>query len=90
MKQVILLSEPKLPSMRPLEAYANQVVGVCIGINGVETFKGLTDKIIKSGYVTTRVNIPQQNISEGILTLQIIPGKVANVKLQKVATLILH
>ncbi|MBP1428978.1 ShlB/FhaC/HecB family hemolysin secretion/activation protein, partial [Providencia rettgeri] len=82
MKQVILLSEPKLPSMRPLEAYANQVVGVCIGINGVETLaKGLQDKIIKSGYVTTRVNIPEQNISEGILTLQIIPGKVANVKL---------
>ncbi|MEX6398524.1 POTRA domain-containing protein [Providencia hangzhouensis] len=47
--------------MRPLEAYANQVVGVCIGINGVETLaKGLQDKIIKSGYVTTRVNIPEQ------------------------------
>ncbi|MBQ0329889.1 ShlB/FhaC/HecB family hemolysin secretion/activation protein, partial [Providencia rettgeri] len=82
MKKVILISEPKLPSMRPLEAYANQVMGICIGINGVETLaKGLQDKIIKSGYVTTRVNIPEQNISDGILTLQIIPGKVANVKL---------
>ena len=84
MKKVILVSEPKLPSMRPLEAYANQVVGVCIGIKGVETLaKGLQDNIIKSGYVTTRVNIPEQNISEGILTLEIIPGKVANVKLSE-------
>lgn len=84
MKKVILVSEPKLPSMRPLETYANQVVGVCIGIKGVETLaKGLQDNIIKSGYVTTRVNIPEQNISEGILTLEIIPGKVANVKLSE-------
>ncbi|APC12019.1 MULTISPECIES: ShlB/FhaC/HecB family hemolysin secretion/activation protein [Providencia] len=84
MKQVILLSEPKLPSMRPLETYANQVVGICLGINGVETLaKGLQDKIIRSGYVTTRVTIPEQNISNGTLTLQIIPGKVSNVQLAK-------
>ncbi|MGO2304538.1 MAG: ShlB/FhaC/HecB family hemolysin secretion/activation protein [Providencia sp.] len=81
-KQVTLIIEPKLPSMRPLQMYANQVIGHCIGINGVQTLaKGLQDKIIKTGYITTRVTIPEQNIGDGNLILQIIPGKVANIKL---------
>ncbi|MGO2333934.1 ShlB/FhaC/HecB family hemolysin secretion/activation protein [Providencia sp.] len=81
-KQVTLIIEPKLPSIRPLQMYANQVIGHCIGINGVQTLaKGLQDKIIKTGYITTRVTIPEQNIGDGNLILQIIPGKVANIKL---------
>lgn len=81
-KSVYLESKIKIANMRSFQHYTDQAVGQCIGIYGVERLaKGLQDKIIKVGYVTTRVDIPEQNISTGILRLKIIPGTVDNIKL---------
>lgn len=81
-KSIHLDAERKIANMRLLQQYVDQAVGQCLGIYGMETLaKGLQDKIIKIGYVTTRVNIPEQNISKGLLKLKIIPGTVDNIKL---------
>ncbi|MDV5225932.1 ShlB/FhaC/HecB family hemolysin secretion/activation protein [Providencia rettgeri] len=81
-KSIHLDTERKIANMRLLQQYVDQAVGQCLGIYGMETLaKGLQDKIIKIGYVTTRVNIPEQNISKGLLKLKIIPGTVDNIKL---------
>lgn len=81
-KLIRLESERKMTNMLSLQRYVDQAVGQCIGVYGVETLaKGLQDKIIKIGYVTTRVDIPEQNISKGLLKLKIIPGTVDNIKL---------
>ncbi|MEQ4672268.1 ShlB/FhaC/HecB family hemolysin secretion/activation protein [Providencia manganoxydans] len=81
-KSIHLDTERKIANMRLLQQYVDQAVGQCLGIYGMETLaKGLQDKIIKIGYVTTRINIPEQNISKGLLKLKIIPGTVDNIKL---------
>lgn len=81
-KSIHLDTERKIANMRLLQQYVDQAVGQCLGIYGMETLaKGLQDKIIKIGYVTTRVNISEQNISKGLLKLKIILGTVDNIKL---------
>jgi len=51
-----------------------------IGKEGINILvKQASNAIIAKGYVTTRVTIPEQDISKGVLTLQLIPGFVENI-----------
>ena len=51
-----------------------------IGKEGINVIvKQASNAIIAKGYVTTRVTIPEQDISKGVLTLQLIPGFVENI-----------
>lgn len=56
--------------------------GQKIGWQGITIIvKSLTNALIDHGYVTTRVLIPQQDISSGVLTLQIVPGMIKDIRL---------
>ncbi|WP_434133314.1 ShlB/FhaC/HecB family hemolysin secretion/activation protein [Sporomusa sphaeroides] len=56
--------------------------GQKIGWQGINLIvKTLTNAFIDRGYVTTRVLIPQQDISSGVLTLQIVPGTIKDIQL---------
>ncbi|WP_434777968.1 ShlB/FhaC/HecB family hemolysin secretion/activation protein [Neisseria sp. Ec49-e6-T10] len=56
------------------------VVGRCLGALGVEKLASdLQDHVIKSGFVTTRVAIPNQDLSSHKLLLSIEPGKIERV-----------
>ncbi|WP_093793564.1 ShlB/FhaC/HecB family hemolysin secretion/activation protein [Sporomusa acidovorans] len=56
--------------------------GQKIGWQGINIIvKNLTNAFIDRGYVTTRVLIPQQDISSGVLTLQVVPGTIKDFKL---------
>ncbi|SMD05084.1 ShlB/FhaC/HecB family hemolysin secretion/activation protein [Sporomusa malonica] len=60
----------------------NKYYGQKIGWQGINLIvKMLTNAFIDRGYVTTRVLIPQQNISTGVLTLQVVPGTIKDIKL---------
>ncbi|WP_420886973.1 ShlB/FhaC/HecB family hemolysin secretion/activation protein [Burkholderia metallica] len=60
-----------------LEHYAGQ----CIGKQGLDILvKGLSQAILARGYVTTRVLLPEQDLSTGILKLSLIPGVIRHVR----------
>ncbi|MBY8609075.1 ShlB/FhaC/HecB family hemolysin secretion/activation protein [Burkholderia arboris] len=60
-----------------LEHYAGQ----CIGKQGLDILvKGLSQAILARGYVTTRVLLPEQDLSTGILKFSLIPGVVRRVR----------
>ena len=41
---------------------------------------GLNDELMKRGYVTSRILIPEQNLSGGILHLILVPGRLGHVR----------
>ena len=55
--------------------------GQCVGKSGIDTLtKGLQQAILSNGYVTTRVLIPQQDLSKRTLTFALVPGIVRAVR----------
>ncbi|SFN24279.1 Hemolysin activation/secretion protein [Izhakiella capsodis] len=57
-----------------------EVIGRCVGNIGVTKIAtALQDYYINAGYITTRVELPSQNISSGTLTLIVEPGKIEKV-----------
>jgi hemolysin activation/secretion protein len=62
-------------------SYLAHYTGRCIGREGINLIvKRLTGRIIERGYVTTRVGIPEQDISAGTLKLILVPGVIRNIR----------
>lgn len=58
-----------------------------IGVQGINIVaKVLSDHIIAEGYVTTRVVVPEQDLSSGLLRLKIIPGYIQDIRFEKTET----
>ena len=57
-----------------------EMSGRCLGGMGIEKFAvALQDYFISSGFMTTRVEIPQQNLTTHQLLLKIVPGRIENI-----------
>ncbi|HDR9188179.1 membrane protein [Burkholderia vietnamiensis] len=74
-------------SALPMDRFAfahdwlNHYAGQCVGKRGVDVLiKGLSQAILARGYVTTRVLIPEQDLSTGTLKLWLIPGTIRHVR----------
>ncbi|MGT2455578.1 ShlB/FhaC/HecB family hemolysin secretion/activation protein [Cupriavidus basilensis] len=60
-----------------LDQYANQ----CVGREGIDIImRRLGAQILSRGYTTTRVAIPQQDLSSGTLRLTLIPGVIRQIR----------
>ncbi|WP_425551637.1 ShlB/FhaC/HecB family hemolysin secretion/activation protein [Burkholderia seminalis] len=60
-----------------LEHYTGQ----CVGKQGLDMLvKGLSQAILARGYVTTRVLLPEQDLSTGTLKFSLIPGVIRHVR----------
>ncbi|WP_411753969.1 ShlB/FhaC/HecB family hemolysin secretion/activation protein [Serratia sp. (in: enterobacteria)] len=82
LQRVELNQDDKIPHWIPLHKLTAQAQGRCLGIQGVKTLAtAIQNNLIGHGYITTRVMIPQQNLSEGLLTLDIQPGTIGDVRL---------
>lgn len=82
--KVELQNEQELPVWLPLKKIAGEMTGKCIGVNGVKIISSaIQNRIIESGYITTRVVIPQQNIKSGIVVLRIVPGITGKMIIQQ-------
>lgn len=78
-----LLDKESLPHWLVLRDLTRQVEGHCVGINGLKALhKAVQNRIISHGYITTRVSIPEQNLSTGVLTLQILLAKSVAIALK--------
>ncbi|VVE46167.1 ShlB/FhaC/HecB family hemolysin secretion/activation protein [Pandoraea soli] len=70
-----------------VEAAIVPFVGQCAGTNGVGRIAAAaTETILAEGWVTTRVIVPEQDMADGHLTLQVIPGTVSAVRFSDPAT----
>lgn len=60
---------------------ASLVLNQCVGAKGLRLLQEhLTGKLVARGYVTSRVLIPEQNLASGRLTIQIVPGRIGQVR----------
>ena len=66
-----------------VQAMLDKYKGRRIGIQGINLIvKRLTNAFIDRGYVTTRVLVPEQNLSSGNLRLVIVPGVIREIRFQ--------
>ncbi|WP_026201498.1 ShlB/FhaC/HecB family hemolysin secretion/activation protein [Cupriavidus sp. UYPR2.512] len=62
-------------------AWLEHYEGACVGKQGIEQLvKGVSQAILSKGYVTTRVLVPQQDLSTGTLRLSLIPGVIGELR----------
>lgn len=68
-------------AMRPVTQGEHNLIGQCIGVQGLnQALDLIQNEIISHGYVTTRMLLPQQNIASGVVRLQVIAGKVNQIQ----------
>ncbi|MEM5371696.1 ShlB/FhaC/HecB family hemolysin secretion/activation protein [Paraburkholderia azotifigens] len=74
-------------SALPLDPFAfarewlDHYTGQCVGKQGIDTLtKGLQQAVLSRGYVTTRVLVPQQDLTAGTLSFALVPGLVRQVR----------
>lgn len=66
--------------LKPITQGSNSIIGQCIGQKGLSYIADqVQNEILKKGYITTRVSIPEQDLNSKVLTLKIIPGLYNNV-----------
>lgn len=59
----------------------------CLGAQGINhLLRGVQNRLIDLGFVTTRVVVEPQDLRSGILVLTLIPGKVGHIQLQDQST----
>lgn len=75
----LILSDDFLDNSE-LKKIENQVVGQCLGMNGLKKAAVLfQDYYINAGYITTRVEIPTQDLSTKKLKLTVVPGRISEI-----------
>ncbi|MEI9747950.1 ShlB/FhaC/HecB family hemolysin secretion/activation protein [Moellerella wisconsensis] len=78
--RVSITGQESLPHWVPIQCLANQAVGHCVGVKGINHLvTDMQNRLISHGWITTRVLVPEQNLSSGILKLLILHGKVQKV-----------
>ncbi|MGN7983741.1 ShlB/FhaC/HecB family hemolysin secretion/activation protein [Burkholderia sp. 22313] len=74
-------------SALPLDRFAfarewlEHYTGQCVGKQGLDVLvKGLSQNLLSRGYITTRVLLPEQDLSSGTLKVALIPGVIRHVR----------
>ncbi|RWA48145.1 hemolysin [Cupriavidus sp. UYMSc13B] len=63
------------------QAYLDQYAGQCVGKEGISIIvRRLGAQILSRGYSTTRVAVPQQDLSTGMLRFSLIPGVIRQIR----------
>jgi hemolysin activation/secretion protein len=63
------------------QRYLDRFVGQCVGRDGLETLqRRLSNLMIARGFVTTRVGVPAQDISQGHLRMLLVPGTLRHIR----------
>lgn len=73
--QSLRLEGERLADFAWAQRYLDRFVGQCVGRDGLEALQHrLSNLLIARGYVTTRVGVPAQDISQGHLRMLLVPG----------------
>lgn len=78
--QIVIEDKDVLPQSVPLNLEKASAEGLCLGGIGInQLMSNLQNLIIERGYVTTRIVAPEQDLTTGVLTLKVVPGRVGKV-----------
>jgi len=67
-----------------INTLTSQAQGKCLGIAGIRLLaKALQDEVIRQGYITTRIVLPEQNLKSRELHFDIVSGRVGKIVLNK-------
>lgn len=70
-----------IPHWVNLALFKSEFIGQCLGINGINTVvTRMQNRLLTHGWITTRIVVPEQDISRGTLYLTIVPGIIRNVQ----------
>jgi hemolysin activation/secretion protein len=70
-----------------VQKFLDQYKGKCFGREGINVLvNGVTAKILERGYSTTRIGIPEQDLSNGTLELVLIPGIIHELRFADAGT----
>lgn len=74
---MLVTGQEALPHWVPVQRLANQAIGHCLGVQGINHLvTDIQNRLISHGWITTRVLVPEQDLSSGVLRLVVMPGKV--------------
>lgn len=77
---MLVTGQEALPHWVPVQRLANQAIGHCLGVQGINHLvTDIQNRLISHGWITTRVLVPEQDLSSGVLRLVVMPGKVQKV-----------
>lgn len=63
--------------------YLRQYQGRCIGRDGIDLIRRRAlDQLVARGLVTTRIGVPEQVLSSGVLRFELMPGRLRQVRVQ--------
>ncbi|PHM24511.1 putative hemolysin activation protein HecB [Xenorhabdus budapestensis] len=80
-QNVTLSGREDLPHWVPLQRLANQANGHCLGAQGIGLLMStMQNRLISHGWVTTRILAPEQDLSQGELKLNVVTGKIRQVR----------
>ncbi|GAB4178291.1 MAG: ShlB/FhaC/HecB family hemolysin secretion/activation protein [Geothermobacteraceae bacterium] len=72
----------RLAFLRPI---LNARKGECLGVGAInELVRALTARLLENGSTTTRILIPPQNLADGILRLDLVPGYIEAIEVDGV------
>lgn len=79
-ERVSIMGQESLPNWVPIQRLANQAVGHCIGVEGINVLvTDVQNRLISHGWITSRVLVPEQDLSTGSLQLVVLLGTVQKV-----------
>ncbi|MGB1922136.1 MAG: POTRA domain-containing protein, partial [Alcanivorax sp.] len=71
------LNDAPVPFGRWFEKPVREAEGACLDMTGIKALQAkLSNRLIDKGYVTSRVLIPEQDVSSGKLVLLVVAGQV--------------
>ena len=75
----IIFSPNKIIGKSYEKKFTNTYIGKCITLRQIAKFsKKLSDHLTDEGYITSRVEIPAQNLASGVLTINVIESYLEN------------
>ncbi|MER2474875.1 POTRA domain-containing protein [Photorhabdus laumondii] len=79
--KVTLSGREDLPHWVPLQRLADQANGHCLGLQGIDLLmSNMQNRLISHGWVTKRILAPEQDLSQGELKLNVVAGKIRQVR----------
>lgn len=65
---------------KTLNKKSSAIVGQCIGTQSLQNIVTFSqNELIKKGFVTTQIVVPEQDMTQGILSFQIVPGRISQI-----------
>ncbi|MGS0707713.1 ShlB/FhaC/HecB family hemolysin secretion/activation protein [Acinetobacter sp. ANC 3781] len=58
----------------------NRIIGQCIGTQSLQNVvRFAQNELIKKGFVTSQIVVPEQDMTQGILRFELVPGRIAKI-----------